>query len=201
VLLTNRLNCHRTYRVPFFLAIPPAIAFEISNLITRGNVMHMMKPIAAIKATTAAALFLLISSIAHAQTADRDAVEKVMRDYFEAYSRGDMAAGMKFIIVPFVVTVPSKGFTAFTTADEALDWYTKFHDAAVKQGYAKTQWIDLGVKLLGQSYAIAGGSYVRYKTGGTELNRTGGTYLLNKIERCLEDRCQHRLPDKGRFQA
>jgi len=52
----------------------------------------------------------------------------------------------------------------------------------VKQGYAKTEWLDFGVKLLGQSYAIAGGSYVRYKTDGSELNRSGGTYLLNKVD-------------------
>jgi hypothetical protein len=104
-----------------------------------------------------------------------------MHDYFEAYSRGDMAAVMKFINVPFVVTGP-KGFTAFTTADDTLDWYTKLHDAVVKQGYAKSQWIDFGVKLLGQSYAIAGGTYVRYKTDGSELNRSGGTYLLNKVD-------------------
>jgi ketosteroid isomerase-like protein len=133
-----------------------------------------------------AALFLS-SPIAplHAQTieptADRDAVGKVMHDYFEAYSRGDMPAVMKFINVPFVVTGP-KGFMTFTKADEALDWYTKFHDAAVKQGYAKTEWLDFGVKLLGQSYAIAGGTYVRYKTDGSELNRSGGTYLLNKVD-------------------
>jgi hypothetical protein len=50
------------------------------------------------------------------------------------------------------------------------------------QGYAKTQWIDLGVKLLGQSYAIASGTYVRSKTDGSELNRSGGTYLLNKVD-------------------
>ena len=52
----------------------------------------------------------------------------------------------------------------------------------MKQGYAKTEWLDFGVKLLGQSYAIAGGSYVRYKTDGSELNRSGGTYLLNKVD-------------------
>ena len=52
----------------------------------------------------------------------------------------------------------------------------------MKQGYAKTEWLDLGVKLLGQSYAIAGGTYVRYKTDGSELNRSGGTYLLNKVD-------------------
>jgi hypothetical protein len=133
-----------------------------------------------------AALFLSIpTAVLHAQTtdttADRNAVDKVMHEYFETYSRGDMATVMKFINVPFVVTEP-KGFTAFTTADEALDWYTKLHDAVVKQGYAKSQWIDFGVKLLGQSYAIAGGTYVRYKTDGSELNRSGGTYLLNKVD-------------------
>jgi hypothetical protein len=52
----------------------------------------------------------------------------------------------------------------------------------VKQGYVKTEWLDFGVKLLGQSYTIAGGSYVRYKADGSELNRSGGTYLLNKVD-------------------
>jgi hypothetical protein len=133
-----------------------------------------------------AALLLPIPTTAlHAQTvdttADRDAVNKVMHDYFEAYSHGDMTVVMNFISVPFLVQ-GQKGFTAFTATDDAMAWYTKFHDAAVKQGYAKTQWIDLGVKLLGQSYAIAAGTYVRYKTDGTELNRSGGTYLLNKVD-------------------
>jgi hypothetical protein len=90
--------------------------------------------------TVIAALALLTPAIVYAQTvdpaADKTAVDKVMHDYFEAYSRGDMAAVMNFISVPFMVQGP-KGFTAFTTANEALDWYTRFHDAAVKQGYAK----------------------------------------------------------------
>ena len=64
----------------------------------------------------------------HAQTidptADREAVGKVMHDYFEAYSRGDMIAVMKFINVPFVAQGP-KGFVTFAKADEALDWYTR----------------------------------------------------------------------------
>jgi hypothetical protein len=130
------------------------------------------------------ALFLSIPVGIRAQdvdtAADKAAVTKLMHDYFETYSRGDMAAAMKLMSVPLVVNGP-KGFMALTTPDEALDTYTRFHDAAVKQGYAKTQWIDLGVKLLGQSYAIAAGTYVRYKTDGSELNRSGGTYLLNKV--------------------
>jgi hypothetical protein len=54
-------------------------------------------------------------------TADSEAVGKVMHDYFAAYSRGDMAAVMKFINVLFVAQGP-KGFVTFTKADEALDW-------------------------------------------------------------------------------
>jgi hypothetical protein len=92
-----------------------------------------------------------------------------------------MAAVTKLISLPFVVSSP-KGFTAYATADEVVQSYTTFRDAAVKQGYAKTQWLDLGVKLLGQSYAIAAGTYERFKADGTELNRSGGTYLLNKID-------------------
>lgn len=121
----------------------------------------------------------------HAQaidpTAERTAVTKVMHDYFEAYSRGDLDAVMKLINIPFVVSGP-KGFTAYTTADGTLNVYTRFRDAAVQQGYAKSEWIDLGVKLLGATYAIAAGTYVRYKADGSELNKTGWTYLLNRVD-------------------
>jgi len=131
-----------------------------------------------------AALMLLSPTFAHSQTVaptlDEAAVDRVMREYFEAYSHGDMPAVMSFVSVPFMVQGPN-GFATFTTAQEALDWYTKYRDAAVKQGYARTEWIDLGVKLLGRSYAIATGTYVRYKADGSELNRSGGTYLLNKV--------------------
>lgn len=113
--------------------------------------------------------------------AEQSAVRKVMSDYFEAYSQGEMDAVMKLINVPFVVSGP-KGFVAYTTADGTLSMYTKFRDAAVQQGYAKSEWIDLGVKILGPTYAIAAGSYVRYKADGSELNRSGGTYLLNKVD-------------------
>jgi ketosteroid isomerase-like protein len=131
------------------------------------------------------AFLSLIPLAAHAQTidpgTDQSAVTKVMHDYFEAYSRGDMAAVINLINVPFMISGP-KGFASYATADDTLNMYTKFRDAAVKQGYAKTEWIDLGVKVLGATYAIAAGTYVRYKTDGSELNRSGGTYLLNKVD-------------------
>ena len=37
---------------------------------------------------------------------DRNAIDKVMHDYYEAYSSGDMAAVIKFINVPLMVTGP-----------------------------------------------------------------------------------------------
>ena len=139
----------------------------------------------AVASIAIATLFLSMPVAVHAQAvdpiADRDAIRKVMHDYFEAYSRGDMVAVVNLISVPFMVQGP-KGFSVFTKADEALDWYTKLHDSVVKQGYAKSQWLDLGVRLLGQSYAIAGGPYVRYKIDESELNKAGGTYLLNKVD-------------------
>jgi len=39
--------------------------------------------------------------------AERIAVTKLMHDYFEAYSRGDMDANTTFINVPFMVSGPS----------------------------------------------------------------------------------------------
>ncbi|TWB87523.1 uncharacterized protein DUF4440 [Bradyrhizobium macuxiense] len=134
---------------------------------------------------TIAAALMLIPLAARAQSidpaTDRSAIDRLMHEYFEAYSRGDMAAVAQIISTPFVTAGP-RGFTSFATKDEALDWYKKYRDAAVNQGYAKTEWIDFGVKLLGPAHAIAGGTYARYKADGSELNRSGGTYLLSKID-------------------
>src|SRR5689334_25137172 len=98
-----------------------------------------------------AALMLLSPTFAHSQTVaptlDEAAVDRVMREYFEAYSHGDMPAVMSFVSVPVMVQGPN-GFATFTTAQEALDWYIKYRDAAVKQGYVRTEWIDLGRELL-----------------------------------------------------
>jgi ketosteroid isomerase-like protein len=138
------------------------------------------------KITRAIAVLLLLIPVAlRAQSIDPDteknAIDKLMHEYFEAYSRGDMAAVIKLTSVPFVIPAP-QGYLAFTTADEVSDWFNRVRDAAVKQGYAKTEWIDFGVRLLGPTHAIAGGTYVRYKVDGSELNRSGGTYLLSKTD-------------------
>ena len=112
---------------------------------------------------------------------ERKTIEKVMLDYFEAFSRGDMAAAMTFMNLPLMSPSPH-GFAAYTTADEASAAYTKIRDTLGRQGYAKSEWTDLHVKLLGPAYAIAEGVYVRYKADGGELGRSGGTYLLNKVD-------------------
>jgi len=132
-----------------------------------------------------AALMLLIPNIVCAQAADpiadRAAIEKVMYDYVEAYGRGDMDLLMQYVQMPLTVGGPN-GFRSLATSDEAVALYTRIRDAGVKQGYAKSEWLEFGVKLLGPSYAVAGGTFVRYKADGSELNRGGGTYLLSKVD-------------------
>lgn len=105
-----------------------------------------------------AALMLLIPNIVGAQAADpvadRAAIEKVMYDYVAAYGDGDMDLLMQNVQLPLTVGGPN-GFRSLATSDEAVAVYTKIRDAGVKQGYAKSEWLDFGVKLLGPSYAIA----------------------------------------------
>src|SRR5262245_39797480 len=168
---------------------------------SKGSKIGMTKVDLGVRAVIAA-LMILTPSIVCAQatdpTADRTAIEKVMHDYVEAYSRGDMALVMKFVHLPLTVLGP-KGFRSLTTSDEAVAFYTTVRDAAVKQGFAKSQWIEFGVKLLGQSYAIAGGTFVRYKTDGSELNRSGGTYLLNKVDGVWKVGVTMNYPTKDAF--
>jgi hypothetical protein len=143
----------------------------------------MIRTIAGIRVAIAA-LLLSIPVAARAQTsdvmADKAAVDKLMHDYIETFSRGDITAMMNFVGAPLTIT--DGGFKVIPTADEVQARYTALRDGLVKQGYAKSQWIDFGVKLLAPSYAIAGGTYVRYKTDGSELGRSGGTYLLGKVD-------------------
>jgi hypothetical protein len=40
--------------------------------------------------------------------------------------------------------------------------------------------VELHVKLLGKTAALASGVFIRYKTDGSELATLGGTYLLRK---------------------
>jgi hypothetical protein len=80
----------------------------------------MIRLLAFIRAAVAALLLstpMAVRGQSADPIADKGAIANVMHDYFDAYSRGDMAAVMKFMNVPLVVSGP-KGFTAFVTADE-----------------------------------------------------------------------------------
>jgi hypothetical protein len=49
-----------------------------------------------------------------------------------------------------------------------------------EHGYSHSKWVELHVKLLGKSVALASAIFTRYKTDGSEMATLGATYLLRK---------------------
>jgi ketosteroid isomerase-like protein len=116
-----------------------------------------------------------------AEATDENAIKKVIYDYFDAFNRNDIDAVMTFVHAPLVLTAGPQS-TVYNTPDQVREFYAKFRENAAKKGFAKSEWVDFEVKLLGPDYAIAGGTYVNYKADGSEIRRVGGGYRLQKVD-------------------
>jgi hypothetical protein len=106
-------------------------------------------------------------------------VERTLRSYGDAFSRGELSSISQHCNVPFVVIAPQSVRVLATTAEVET-----FYDAILRdlreRGYSHSKWVELHAKLLGKTTALASGVFIRYKTDGSELATLRGTYLLRK---------------------
>jgi hypothetical protein len=130
----------------------------------------------------------ICASTASAQTqstdqeqAEKTAVDHAMRDYNDAFGRGDLSAIGQHINVPFVV-ISSQGVKVLPTMSEIEAFYGGLQRDLRPRGYSHSTISELHVKLLDQTTALASGVFVRHKTDGSELETIGATYMLHKTE-------------------
>jgi ketosteroid isomerase-like protein len=115
------------------------------------------------------------------QESERGAVERTLLSYADAFNRGELSSISQRCNVPFVVVAPQAVRTFATTA-EVETFFDGIHRDLRERGYSHSKWMELHVKFLGKTVALASAVFTRYKTDGSELATLGGTYLLSKHE-------------------
>ena len=109
---------------------------------------------------------------------EKDAIHKVLSDYYDAFGR-DSAAASAFFGEPTLIVGPNQVVMLSTRADIEARF-----DGAVaslrRYGYSHSKFSDYRVKLLNSTTALVGLVAILIKTDSTEMQRRGWTYLLNK---------------------
>jgi ketosteroid isomerase-like protein len=115
------------------------------------------------------------------EQAEKTAVDHALRDYNDAFGRGDVSAIGQHCNVPFVV-ISSQEVKVLPTMSDIEARYAGLLRDLRERGYSHSIWSELHVKLLDQTTALASAVVVRHKTDGSELETIGVTYVLRKTE-------------------
>jgi ketosteroid isomerase-like protein len=118
---------------------------------------------------------------AELEQAEKTAVDHTLRDYNDAFGRGDLSAIGQHCNVPFLSISP-QGVKVLSTISEIETRYGDVLRDLRERGYSHSIWSELHVKLLDQTTALASAVAVRHKTDGSELETIGATYVLRKAE-------------------
>ena len=118
---------------------------------------------------------------AELEQAEKTAVDHALRDYNDAFGRGDLSAIGQHCNVPFVRISP-QGVKVCPTMSEIEAGYAGVLVDLRARGYSHSTWSELHIKLLDQTTALASTVFVRHKTDGSELETIGATYVLRKTE-------------------
>jgi hypothetical protein len=109
---------------------------------------------------------------------EKDAIHKVLSGYYDAFGR-DSAAASAFYGEPTLIVLPNEIVMLNTRADVAA-FFDKFVANLRSSGYSHSKFGDYSVKLLNSTTALFSTVATRIKTDGTEMQRSGFTYLLHK---------------------
>ena len=119
----------------------------------------------------------LLCAAASSHSAGADPVEVVLRAYEEAWSRHDAHAIAGFYQAPAMRVSPGGPIVRQNSAIQEA-FFRGLLATLVKQGYARSEWERLQVRLLDENTAIASGVVLRLRDDGSEFQRQGVTYAL-----------------------
>jgi ketosteroid isomerase-like protein len=111
---------------------------------------------------------------------EKDAIHDVVSGYYDAFGR-DSAAASAFYGEPTLIVIPNQVILLKTRADveASLDALVATLKA---NGYSHSKLGEHRVKLLNPTTALYSTVAIRMKADGTELQRSGFTYLLHKSD-------------------
>lgn len=110
---------------------------------------------------------------------ERDAIQQVVSGYYDAFGRDSVAAAA-FYGEPILIVLPNQVIAVRKRAD--LETFMDKFVAGLKQlGYARSKQAGAPrIKLLNPTTVLYSTVAIRLKADGTELQRAGFAYLLQK---------------------
>jgi len=109
---------------------------------------------------------------------EKDAIHKVFEEYYDVYGQDSVAASA-FYGEPTLVILQNEIVVLSTRADVAA-FFDKYVASLKLSGYSHSRVGDYRVKSLNSTTALFSTIPIRMKTDGTEMQRSGFTYLLLK---------------------
>jgi ketosteroid isomerase-like protein len=114
----------------------------------------------------------------HSETS---AAEATLREYAEAFARGDIDTVVSLLHMPCVYITPA-GVSVFPDAAFARAALSVGMEQMRTEGYHHTEFLGLASRVLSSDLVAFSGTIVRIGTDGAEQNRVGLTYTLRLRE-------------------
>ncbi len=110
---------------------------------------------------------------------DRDAIQQVMNGYYDAFGR-DEAAAAAFYGEPTMIVLPNQ-IVALSKRTDVEAFFDKFVASLKPSGYARSKMEGAPhIRLLNATTVLYSTVAARLNADGTEIQRAGFTYLLQK---------------------
>ncbi len=106
-------------------------------------------------------------------------VTEVLRDYYAASNRDDLAAMVVHYHEP-VTFIGATGVTSLMTREQAKSFVAQFFARVRSMGAVRTEWTESHVNELSDTLAVADIGLVRFAEDGREVERLAFVYVLHK---------------------
>ena len=111
---------------------------------------------------------------------DQEAIQAVLNGYYDAFGR-DSAVSASFFSEPALVVFPNQIVRLESRADVESS-YEKFVANLKPSGFSHSRLGEHHIKLLNSTTALCSAVSIRVKVDGTEMERSGFTYVLHKTD-------------------
>lgn len=112
---------------------------------------------------------------------DEKTIRQTYEDYLGAFHTLDAKAVAPFYAVPCLF-VTDPGVVLMTEAGDVERLFATLIEELRARDYDHSEVKDLEVRLLSEYLALVSGLAIRFAKDGSELERTGATYTMRKVE-------------------
>lgn len=109
-------------------------------------------------------------------------VAKFLTGYYDTFSTLDIESIAPFFNEPCVF-ISSLGVTDAPTHHAVRDVFRAIAEGLRAKGYSRSELANLNVKSMSDTTSLASGLAIRYRLDGSELERVGVTYIVQKSDK------------------